>query len=137
MNDYFFVNNRTGAGLSKIMLSDIIYIEAAGDYVDIVTVHKTHTFHSTLKRMDEFLPKGLFYRAHRSYSINLDRVESIVDNNVILLNATKEIPIGEQYKKDLLAKINYFGSTAELKGEEKGVTDSLDNAKKKKFSIND
>ena len=62
--DYIFV--RSNSILAKIKLSDIIYIQALGDYVNIITPTKRNTVHCTLKSMEEKLPVNKFYRLHRS-----------------------------------------------------------------------
>jgi two-component system LytT family response regulator len=100
--NYIFV--RHNSMLTKISLSSIIYIQALGDYVNIFTADKRYTIHCTLRFMEEKLPESKFYRLHRSHLVAVDQIDKIEDNTVYLANT--HIPIGEQYKKELLRKLN-------------------------------
>ena len=100
--DYIFV--RSNSVLTKIKLKDIIYVQALGDYVNIFTPEKRHTVHITLRGMEEKLGKEKFYRLHRSYLVSLDHVDNIEDGTVYI--GQHPLPIGEQFKKVLLKKLN-------------------------------
>lgn len=102
--DYIFV--RANSILTKIQLSDIIYIQALGDYVNIYTGEKDkrYTIHCTLKSMEEKLPAAKFYRLHRSYLVALDHIDTVEDNTAYV--GKNYLPIGEQFKKELLKKLN-------------------------------
>lgn len=100
--DYIFV--RSDAILTKVKIKEIIYIQAMGDYVNIFTSDKRHTVHITLKGIEEKLPHQLFYRLHRSYLIAINHIDNVEENTAYI--GKHPIPIGEQYKKELLKKIN-------------------------------
>jgi len=57
----------------------------------------------TLKSFENQLPEN-FARVHKSYILNLDKVQKIDVKNVSL-SSGKEIPIGETYKSDFLLKL--------------------------------
>lgn len=100
--DYIFV--RSDSVLTKIKIKEIIYIQAMGDYVNIFALDKRHTVHITLKGIEEKLPNHLFYRLHRSYLIAINHIDNVEENTAYI--GKHPIPIGEQYKKELLKKIN-------------------------------
>jgi two-component system LytT family response regulator len=100
--DYIFV--RHNSLLTKIKIVDITYIQALGDYVNIFTADKRFTVHITLRSIEEKLSSGAFYRLHRSYVIALDHIDNIEDNTAYI--GKHPIPIGEQFKKQLLVKLN-------------------------------
>lgn len=100
--DYIFV--RSNSVLTKIQISDIVYIQALGDYVNIFTNDTRHTIHITLRGVEEKLPAGKFYRLHRSYLVSLDKVDGIEEGTAYV--GKHPLPIGEQYKKELLRKLN-------------------------------
>lgn len=100
--DYIFV--RSNSILTKIKLDDIIYVQALGDYVNIYTNDKRNTIHCTLKSMAEKLPDDKFYRLHRSYLVAMDHIDTVEDNTAYL--GKHPLPIGEQFRKDLLRKLN-------------------------------
>jgi len=96
--DFIFV--RSNSLLTKIKISDIIYIQALGDYVNIFTNDKRLTVHITLKGMEEKLPPDKFYRLHRSYLTSLNHIDNIEEGTAYI--GKHPLPIGEQYKKELL-----------------------------------
>jgi DNA-binding LytR/AlgR family response regulator len=100
--DYIFV--RSNSALTKIGLNDILYIQALGDYVKIFTANKHNLVHSTLKSMEEKLDPTKFFRLHRSYLVSINHIEKIEENEVRI--GQHSIPIGEQYKKELLKRLN-------------------------------
>src|SRR5688572_16083236 len=51
----------------KVDCDDILYAEAMGDYVRVVTITKTLVVHLTLQRLESMLPEGKFFRVHKSY----------------------------------------------------------------------
>ncbi len=100
--DYIFV--RHNSLLTKIKIAEIMYIQALGDYVNIFTADKRYTVHITLKSIEEKLPSSSFYRLHRSYVVGLDHIDNIEENTAYI--GKHPIPIGEQFKKQLIVKLN-------------------------------
>lgn len=100
--DYIFV--RSNSVLTKVKLNDIIYVQALGDYVNIFTPEKRHTVHITLKGVEEKLPTDNFYRLHRSYLVSLNHIDNIEESTAYV--GKHPLPIGEQFKKELLRKLN-------------------------------
>ncbi|MCD6068774.1 MAG: transcriptional regulator [Bacteroidetes bacterium] len=100
--EYIFI--RTNSVLTKIIISEISYIQALGDYINIFTDDKRHTVHMTLKAIEDKLLSEKFYRLHRSYLINLDKIDS-VEKETAYINK-HPIPIGEQNKQELLKRLN-------------------------------
>lgn len=103
MKDYFFIREK-GNIVKKIIYKDISHIEAMGDYCKIFTEIKTHIVHCTLSHITSVFPQNIFYRCHRSFTINIDRVEMIEDYTAFI--GKNNIPIGEQYKSRLLSLLN-------------------------------
>jgi DNA-binding LytR/AlgR family response regulator len=87
----------------KILLTDILFIEGLHKYVKIVTEKKTHTTLIALSAMEEELPAQHFYRCHRSFIINLSKVELIDGNQTII--GTHKIPISKLNKQEFLARL--------------------------------
>jgi DNA-binding LytR/AlgR family response regulator len=54
------------------------------------------------------MPSNRFARIHRSYVVNLKKIEMIEDNSVIISTdgGTKSIPIGKSYREKLMGDIN-------------------------------
>ncbi|MFQ3576535.1 MAG: LytTR family DNA-binding domain-containing protein [Cytophagales bacterium] len=90
----------------RINLDDILYVEALADYVIIATTQNKHIVHSTMKGMENKLPTNTFVRAHRSYIVNINKIDSIENNDVIIQK--KSIPIGASYKDTLIGALKFL-----------------------------
>lgn len=88
----------------QIPLNDILYVEAYGNYLKVHTPGKVYVPRETMHDMEDKLPVEGFLRIHKSYIINLARIESVSGNRVFINN--KEIPVGEMYKLALKQKIS-------------------------------
>lgn len=87
--------------LVKILLNEILYIEALGDYLKIVTVSESFTTLGTLKSMEEILVPPSFLRVQRSFIVSISSIKSI-SGNIIELNNGKSISIASIKKDELL-----------------------------------
>ena len=87
----------------KIMITDILYIEADRNYSRIFTKAREYLLSITLKTIEEKLPGNLFLRTHRSYIINLAHVDEVADGHIII--AQKPIPLSAGLKEQLLQRI--------------------------------
>jgi DNA-binding LytR/AlgR family response regulator len=92
----------------RLLYDDIYWIEALENYVVINTEDEKHTIHFTMKALLNKLPSDKFKRIHRSFIVNIDKVNMIEDNMVILKIGSKKksIPIAKSYKDKLLKEIN-------------------------------
>lgn len=92
--------------LVKVLFDEVRYVEALGDYVHVVTGQSKLIVYSTMKAVEEKFPSALFVRVHRSFIVNLKRVQSIEDNSIVLDG--KHIPIGQTYVRDVIQRLNKF-----------------------------
>lgn len=104
--DFIFV--KADKKLVKVNYTDIIYIEGLKDYVIIRMENSRVITLQTMKSLEEKLPPATFKRIHRSYIVNIDKIEAIVGNMVEVLekNQAKHLPIGKNYRDELLDIIN-------------------------------
>jgi len=107
-DDSFFV--KSNAQLIRLKYDDILWVEALENYVGIYTYENKHVIHFTMKGIQERLPADRFSRVHRSYIVNLNKIEVIEDNSIIMKRKTetKIIPIGKSYRDQLMNDINLF-----------------------------
>ncbi len=101
-DDHLFVSSNTV--LTKIKLDHILYIKALGDYIAMYSLTKRDVVHCDLKSFEEKLPINKFSRVHRSYIVAINHIDKVEQNEVHI--GQQIIPITDQYKKDLLEKIN-------------------------------
>lgn len=89
--------------LIRIELSEILYIEGLHKYVKIVTKDKNYTTLFALTAIENELPSQLFYRCHRSFIINLNKIK-LIDGNQAIIDSHK-IPISKSNKSELVSKL--------------------------------
>lgn len=89
--------------LVKVRTTDILWVEAFGDYVNIFTETDRFIVHSTMKGMENKLPVDAFLRVHRSYIVRLDKIKAIEETVIII--GKKLIPIGDSYRSTLMKRL--------------------------------
>lgn len=104
LSDRIFV--RCKEKMIKILLSDILYIEADRNYSRIFTANKEILLSTTLKTIEEKLSGNVFVRIHRSYLINISQIEEVAESHVII--GRKSIPLSSGLKENLLQRIQTF-----------------------------
>jgi DNA-binding LytR/AlgR family response regulator len=88
----------------KIDIDDVLYIEASGSYCILNTENEQFTLSHNLNHFENKIKNPVFVRIHRSYVINLNKVESFDSNSVSFKNKT--LPISKQYQKEILFYFN-------------------------------
>lgn len=100
---------RTNTEITIIPVQDIHYIEAYDDYVKLFTKDKYYLKKKTMNHYEQILDTTLFFRAHRSFIINLQqltRIESMEKNSYLaLLKGGKKIPLSRTAYTKLRAKL--------------------------------
>lgn len=99
--DYIFVKTESKGKLLKINLADIDFIESMKNYMVIHRGGQKTLVYTSMKELEERLPKKQFIRVHKSFIIPISRITGIEGNLVRLKNVTTEIVIGESYKTEL------------------------------------
>ncbi len=102
MNDRIFVRHK--GKMTKLLLEEIQYIEADRNYCHIVTSNGKYLVVSTLKVIDSELKSTYFMRVHRSYMVNVSKVDVVTDNHLEI--GRKVIPLSKSYKDALLGRLH-------------------------------
>jgi len=68
--------------LKKIFFDEILVVESLKDYLKINTTSSRYIIHQTLSSFTEQLPKDNFIRINRSYTVAIDKIESLEGNSV-------------------------------------------------------
>lgn len=92
----------------KVKYSEVLYVEGLKDYVIIRTEKGRVITLQTMKSLEDKLPHKIFKRIHRSYIVNIDQVQAILGNMVEIIEKgqPKHLPIGKNYRDELLALVN-------------------------------
>jgi len=88
----------------RIQFGDIQFIKADNVYLEVNTVDKKFLVRSPLKDYLEKLPKKKFYRAHKSYIVNVDHIDAINSKDVMINNNL--IPISKDFKEFIISAMN-------------------------------
>ena len=88
----------------RIYFDDIRFIKADNVYLEVNTKDKKFLVRSPLKNYLEKLPRNKFYRAHKSYIVNVDHIDAI-NSKDILINETL-IPISKDFKEFIISSMN-------------------------------
>lgn len=90
----------------KVSIPKIKWIEAFGDYIKVVTYDETHLVLSTMKAFESELPKEQFLRIHKSYIINLDKVERF-NSKYVEIDGEK-IPLSRNKKEEIITILENY-----------------------------
>ena len=87
--------------LVRVNFDEITHVEGLKDYVKIHFDHQPKALltRQSLKGMEEILPADRFVRVHKSFIINVEKIQAI--RRGVLQIGKHEIPIGESYKEEL------------------------------------
>jgi len=85
--------------MKKIFLDEILVVESLKDYIKIITPLQKYIVHQTLGSFTDELPSDRFIRIHRSYTIPIDKVETVEGNSVEI--AGIRYTIGRSYLNDV------------------------------------
>jgi two-component system, LytTR family, response regulator len=92
---------KTGYEQVKVLYEDILYLEAAGNYVTFVLKDKTILSRSTFAEAAALLPADRFVRVHRSYLVAINKIDKVERHQVTV--GKVKIPVGEAYSQNLAA----------------------------------
>ncbi len=88
----------------RIPFGDIQFIKADNVYLEVNTVDKKFLVRSPLKDYLQKLPQNKFYRAHKSYIVNVDHIDAVNSKDIMINNTL--IPISKDFKEFILSAMN-------------------------------
>ncbi|MFT7154965.1 MAG: two-component system response regulator LytT [Alteromonas macleodii] len=104
-DDCIFV--KSNSRLVKVKTNEMYFVEALKDYVIIYTKDAKYTVHSTMKDMLAKLSSSEFLRVHRSYIVRVDKIVAIEQNNLVIEDDKKIIPVGGSYRDELHSRLKF------------------------------
>jgi DNA-binding LytR/AlgR family response regulator len=96
--DFIFLKHE--GEVIRLEVKDIDYVEAVGDYVQVVTTSNKYLSYLSMKKVMVLLEGSYFYRVHKSFIVNLRKISSISGNTVFL--RSKAIAIGGSYRSGFM-----------------------------------
>ncbi|MGA2407080.1 MAG: LytTR family DNA-binding domain-containing protein [Bacteroidales bacterium] len=95
-NEFLFL--KSDYKIKRINFKDILYIEGLKDYVKVYTQNSLKPVLSltSLKLLESKLPGNKFMRVHRSFIVNLEKIDTIERSRIVF--GKEYIPVSDQYK---------------------------------------
>jgi two-component system, LytTR family, response regulator LytT len=103
-NEFLFLKSEYK--IRRINFNDILYIEGLKDYVKVYTKNDPKPVLSltSLKILETKLPESTFMRVHRSFIVNLDKIDTIERSRIVF--GKVYIPVSDQYKDKFQEFVN-------------------------------
>jgi two-component system LytT family response regulator len=97
---------KDGSKIFILRLDDIMYIEAAGDYLSVVTFEKKFLHKETLANLETTLPSSLFVRIHKSTIVNCAFIKELHSHfngdYSVLLKGGQELKLSRNFRERLI-----------------------------------
>lgn len=90
---------KTEYRIQQVNLSSVLFIEAKRDYLAFHTTEGKIMTLDSLRNMEQLLPSKRFIRIHKSYIINIGKIE-FIERGKIVINQVY-LPVGDYYKEHL------------------------------------
>lgn len=100
-DDFLFV--KSDKQMRKVFLKDILYVEGVENYIYIYTSSEKILIRSTLKHFYESLPEELFLQTHRSYIVNIARIDWVEGNMIYI--GSHPIPVARNLRDGVFKRI--------------------------------
>ncbi|WP_080057712.1 LytR/AlgR family response regulator transcription factor [Spirosoma aerolatum] len=102
---FFFV--KSDYKIVRLNFDDVLFVEGLGEYLRIYTDTAKHIVLQSFSKMADVLPSHQFLRIHRSYMVNLYKI-NFIQNNVVSIG-NHQLPISKSQKKTFLELIEHIG----------------------------
>jgi DNA-binding LytR/AlgR family response regulator len=99
--DFFFI--KCNGKIEKVVMDEIVFIEAMSNYVIIHTRQKKYITYLTFSGIEEQLPSEQFIRIHKSYLVAVSAIQTIDGNEVI--TSLQSLPLSKNYRNDVMTRI--------------------------------
>lgn len=94
------VTIRVGNAIHKVLISDIIFLEALANWTKVVASGQKYITLYNLKNFLQELPRDKFLRVHRSYAVAKNKINKLQNNELHL--GEHNVPVGKTYRQSVL-----------------------------------
>ena len=98
----------TGEGYSLVKVNDITYLQAESNYTWVYLIeNKKYLVAKTLKEVTNIITRKQFFRAHKSYLVNLNHVHRYIrgQGGYLVMSTGEQIPVSRTQRNDLLIQL--------------------------------
>ncbi len=103
MEDRLFIRHKNQ--MEKVLLKEILFAEADRTYCKIHTEKQSYLLSVPLRNIEAQLPASDFFRVHRSYVVNLKKIDAIGENYEYLTLLSHQIPIARRSKEEVIKRL--------------------------------
>ena len=100
-DNHFFIKCENQ--IEKVFYDDLLYAEAMMNYVMLYTSSKKMMVYITIKGLEEQLPADMFIKVHKSFIVNISKINSI-EGNIINIG-TEKITISQNLREKVINEI--------------------------------
>ncbi len=105
---------KSSGDLHFIKTSDVLWLEAQGDFVKVQTLGQPQLVRETLQSMEQKLDGGRFIRIHRSFLVNVEHIKRVApalygDHTVIMSDGSK-LRLSRNFRGKLKALVGKLSS---------------------------
>jgi DNA-binding LytR/AlgR family response regulator len=103
MEDRLFIRSKDQ--MVKVLLKEILYVEADRNYCKVFTENEHYLLSVPLRNIEAQLPADQFIRVHRSFVVNLQKIDAISEYHEYLTVHSTQIPIARRAKKEVVKRL--------------------------------
>lgn len=110
-SDFFFKSHffiKTRQRLEKVATNEVLFLEADGHYCQIHTLQKKFLVRIPMLELSKRLPEDLFLQTHRSFMINMEKVDSVDLKDSVIIIGEKHVPLSKRNRTMILEKLNWI-----------------------------
>lgn len=103
MEDRLFIRHKDQ--MVKVLLTEILYAEADRNYCKIHTDKQTYLLSVPLRTIESQLPTNNFFRVHRSFVVNLKKIDAISEYQEYLTIQAHQVPVSRRLKEEVVKRL--------------------------------
>lgn len=103
IDDYVFI--KSNYQFVRVNLAEVLYLEADNTYTTLITTQKKHALRLSLAQVLERVSYAKFVRLHRSYAVNIDRVDAFNEHEVSI--GSQQIPMGKSFRDEFISRFSF------------------------------
>lgn len=100
MEDRLFIKHKDQ--MVKVLLTEVLYAEADRSYCKIYTEKQSYLLSVPLRTIEAQLPPNTFLRVHRSFVVNLQKIDAISEYHEYLTIQSFKVPISRRLKEKVV-----------------------------------
>jgi len=100
LNDRLFIRQKDK--MVKVTISDILFLEADRCYCKIYTKEKEYVVSTALSNVEEQISSEKFIKVHRSFVVNISKIDAIGENKEYLILNKHNIPVSRRNREEVL-----------------------------------